>query len=94
MRYVGVMLLALLPAAGFAQDRLVVQLPGAVPQGLPFSPAVRTGNLIFLSADNFFRRVVERRGVLTRTAPWRSTPWSARSPPRRSRTTLIHKRVR
>jgi hypothetical protein len=29
------------------------------------------GNLIFLSANNFFRRVVERHGVLTRTAPWR-----------------------
>jgi hypothetical protein len=29
------------------------------------------GNLIFLSANNFFRRVVERDGVLTRTAPWR-----------------------
>ncbi len=29
------------------------------------------GNLIFLSANSFFRRVVERHGVLTRTAPWR-----------------------
>jgi hypothetical protein len=29
------------------------------------------GNLIFLSANNFFRRVVERNGVLTRLAPWR-----------------------
>jgi hypothetical protein len=29
------------------------------------------GNLIFLSANNFFRRVVERHGILTRTAPWR-----------------------
>ncbi len=29
------------------------------------------GNLIFLSANNFFRRVVERNGVLTRTTPWR-----------------------
>ena len=29
------------------------------------------GNLIFLSANNFFRRVVERNRVLTRLAPWR-----------------------
>jgi len=29
------------------------------------------GNLIFLSANNFFRRVVERNGILTRTRPWR-----------------------
>jgi hypothetical protein len=29
------------------------------------------GNLIFLSANNFFRKVVERNGVLTRLAPWR-----------------------
>src|SRR5262249_27761773 len=29
------------------------------------------GNLIFLSANNFFRRVVERNRSLTRQAPWR-----------------------
>jgi N,N-dimethylformamidase beta subunit-like, C-terminal len=29
------------------------------------------GNLAFLSANNFFRRVVEQDGVLTRTQPWR-----------------------
>ena len=29
------------------------------------------GHLIFLSANNFFRRVVERNGVLTRMQPWR-----------------------
>jgi hypothetical protein len=29
------------------------------------------GNLVFLSANNFFRRVVETDGVLTRTEPWR-----------------------
>jgi hypothetical protein len=29
------------------------------------------GNLVFLSANNFFRRVVERDRVLTRTEPWR-----------------------
>jgi hypothetical protein len=29
------------------------------------------GHLVFLSANNFFRRVVERKGILTRTQPWR-----------------------
>ena len=29
------------------------------------------GNLIFLSANNFYRRVLERNGVLTRTQRWR-----------------------
>ena len=29
------------------------------------------GNLIFLSANNFFRKVVERNGVLSRLQPWR-----------------------
>jgi len=43
--------LSLLPAALAAQDRQVVQLPGAVPQGLPFSPAIRVGNLLFLSGQ-------------------------------------------
>ena len=48
-RLLVVTLLALVPAALFAQDRQVVQLPGVIPQGLPFSTAVRAGNLIFLS---------------------------------------------
>jgi hypothetical protein len=29
------------------------------------------GHLIFLSANSFFRRVVERNGILKRTEPWR-----------------------
>jgi 2-iminobutanoate/2-iminopropanoate deaminase len=38
-------------AAGLpAQERQVIHGPGAV-QGLPFSPAVRVGNLIFLSGQ-------------------------------------------
>lgn len=53
-RIVVVTLLALMPAAlaaQAAQERQVVQLPGAVPQGLPFSPAIRAGGLIFLSGQ-------------------------------------------
>ncbi|MFI5206726.1 MAG: RidA family protein [Gemmatimonadales bacterium] len=42
-------LLAALPLA--AQERQVVQLPGATPQGLPFSPAVRAGNVVYLSGQ-------------------------------------------
>ena len=33
-----------------AQDRQVIQVPGAL-TGLPFSPAVRVGNLIYLSGQ-------------------------------------------
>jgi enamine deaminase RidA (YjgF/YER057c/UK114 family) len=33
-----------------ADDRHVIQVPGAL-SGLPFSPAVRTGNLIYLSGQ-------------------------------------------
>jgi reactive intermediate/imine deaminase len=33
-----------------AQDRQVIQVPGAL-AGLPFSPAVRVGNLIYLSGQ-------------------------------------------
>jgi 2-iminobutanoate/2-iminopropanoate deaminase len=50
-RIVVVTLLALAPLALCAQDRQVVHLPGAVPQGLPFSPAIRAGGLIFLSGQ-------------------------------------------
>jgi reactive intermediate/imine deaminase len=53
-RIVVVTLLALAPVALCAQDRQVVHLPGAIPQGLPFSPAVRAGNLIFLSGQIAF----------------------------------------
>jgi len=42
-------LLAAQPLAG--QERQVVQLPGATPQGLPFSPAVRAGNIVYLSGQ-------------------------------------------
>ena len=49
---------ALLLAVGFlglahaaaAQDRQVIQVPGSL-SGLPFSPAVRVGNLIYLSGQ-------------------------------------------
>jgi reactive intermediate/imine deaminase len=43
---------ALGAAAGplVAQNRQVIQAPGALP-GLPFSPAVRSGNLVFLSGQ-------------------------------------------
>jgi reactive intermediate/imine deaminase len=37
-------------AHAVAQERQVIQLPGA-PEGLPFSTAVRVGNLIFLSGQ-------------------------------------------
>jgi len=43
--------LAAAPMALAAQDRQVVQLPGAVPSGLPFSPAIRTGNILYLSGQ-------------------------------------------
>jgi 2-iminobutanoate/2-iminopropanoate deaminase len=42
-------LLAAAPLA--AQERQVVRLPGAAPQGLPFSPAVRAGNIVYLSGQ-------------------------------------------
>jgi reactive intermediate/imine deaminase len=44
--------LCLLAAAGSvaAQDRQVIQMPGALP-GLPFSPAVRVGNVLYLSGQ-------------------------------------------
>ena len=52
MRYAAASLLVLLAAAPLAaQDRQVVQLPGATPAGLPFSPAVRAGNVIYLSGQ-------------------------------------------
>ena len=42
-------LLALAPAVQ-AQEKLVLKVPGAVP-GLPFSPAVRVGDVIYLSGQ-------------------------------------------
>jgi 2-iminobutanoate/2-iminopropanoate deaminase len=47
----GMLLLALLaPASAFAQDRVPVRAEGA-PAGLPFTPAIRTGNLVFASGQ-------------------------------------------
>lgn len=45
-----VAMLTLLAVPLEAQDKQVIQLPGA-PQGLPFSTAVRVGELIFLSGQ-------------------------------------------
>jgi len=44
-----VLCLGIVPAALVAQERQVVHV-GAV-AGLPFSPAIRTGNLVFLSGE-------------------------------------------
>jgi 2-iminobutanoate/2-iminopropanoate deaminase len=50
MRAVTVMmLLGLVPAAGRAQDKQVIQPAGA--PGLPFSSAVRVGNMLYLSGQ-------------------------------------------
>jgi 2-iminobutanoate/2-iminopropanoate deaminase len=46
----AVALLVLMPLAAPAQERQVIQGPGAV-QGLPFSPAVRVGNMVYLSGQ-------------------------------------------
>jgi 2-iminobutanoate/2-iminopropanoate deaminase len=52
MRRVAALLtLVLLPATLAAQDRQVVQVPGVTPPGLPFSPAVRSGNVLYLSGQ-------------------------------------------
>jgi len=53
MRRLLVVPLALALAASplAAQERQVVQLPGATPAGLPFSPAVRAGNIVYLSGQ-------------------------------------------
>ncbi|MBI2402394.1 MAG: RidA family protein [Gemmatimonadetes bacterium] len=45
-----VALLALLPPAAGAQEKQILQLPGAS-LGLPFSTAVRVGNMIYLSGQ-------------------------------------------
>ncbi len=51
MRFASVLcLVALLPAAVAAQEKEVLKVPGAV-AGLPFSPAVRVGNVIYLSGQ-------------------------------------------
>jgi len=53
MRSVAAMLLTAMVASasvGAAQDRQVIQMPGALP-GLPFSSAVRVGNVLYLSGQ-------------------------------------------
>ncbi|HMV33242.1 MAG TPA: Rid family detoxifying hydrolase [Gemmatimonadales bacterium] len=51
MRWIEAALLAGLVAPALAaQEREVLQVPGAV-AGLPFSPAVRVGNIIYLSGQ-------------------------------------------
>jgi reactive intermediate/imine deaminase len=50
MRRTFTLLLLLAPAAAAAQDRQIVQPPNTS-VGLPFSTAVRTGNLLFLSGQ-------------------------------------------
>ena len=53
MRSVSAMLLTAMVAStsvGAAQDRQVIQMPGALP-GLPFSSAVRVGNVLYLSGQ-------------------------------------------
>ena len=51
MRWIGVVLAGVLIAPGVAAQRHeVLQVPGTV-AGLPFSPAVRVGNIIYLSGQ-------------------------------------------
>jgi 2-iminobutanoate/2-iminopropanoate deaminase len=52
MRTVLFVILAVssIAGAGWAQEKQVIAAPGA-PPGLPFSPAVRVGNLLFLSGQ-------------------------------------------
>jgi reactive intermediate/imine deaminase len=51
MRYViAAVALACTVGSAAAQERQVIQVPGAL-SGLPFSPAVRVGNLIYLSGQ-------------------------------------------
>ncbi|MEJ2238564.1 MAG: Rid family detoxifying hydrolase [Gemmatimonadales bacterium] len=40
----------LIPATGMAQEKEVIQLPGSL-EGLPFSSAVRVGNMLYLSGQ-------------------------------------------
>lgn len=48
-RMLGLVLLAIVPGLA-AQEKEVLKVPGAV-QGLPFSPAVRVGNVLYLSGQ-------------------------------------------
>lgn len=42
--------LIFLPSSGLAQDKEVIQMPGSL-EGLPFSTAVRVGEMLFLSGQ-------------------------------------------
>ncbi|UCF41497.1 MAG: RidA family protein [Gemmatimonadota bacterium] len=46
----AVVLLGVLPAAAAAQEKEVIQVPGAL-EGMPFSSAVRVGDLLYLSGQ-------------------------------------------
>ena len=52
MRVVAIFvaLLVLVPATGFAQDKEVIRMPGSL-DGLPFSTAVRVGDMLYLSGQ-------------------------------------------
>jgi 2-iminobutanoate/2-iminopropanoate deaminase len=52
MRVVAIFaaLLVFFPATGLAQDKEVIKMPGSL-EGLPFSTAVRVGDLLFLSGQ-------------------------------------------
>jgi len=50
MRLLAVLSMLVLPAAVSAQEKQVIQMPGSS-LGLPFSTAVRVGNVIYLSGQ-------------------------------------------
>ncbi len=51
MRWIGIVIASVVVVPGVAaQDKEVLKVPGAV-AGLPFSPAVRVGNVIYLSGQ-------------------------------------------
>ena len=50
MRYLVILGVLCLPAAAAAQEKEVLKLPNA-PEGLPFSTAVRVGNILYLSGQ-------------------------------------------
>lgn len=50
MRRLALLSLLVLPAAATAQEKQVIQMPGSS-LGLPFSTAVRVGNVVYLSGQ-------------------------------------------
>ena len=50
MRRGLLLFLLVLPASALAQDRVPIRADGA-PAGLPFTPAIRSGNLVFASGQ-------------------------------------------